>query len=86
MSTRVDNSVGMSGPQRLPPLELTECERCHARVYFRARSSTSTADPAYKVEYLYCPVCGATATQIREVENLPHLVRARAKVRYRYKA
>lgn len=75
-----------AGPQRLPEMSLTECRACHTRVYFRARSSTPTSDPHFKVEYLYCPVCGATATQLREVEILPQQHRHRTKVRYRYDA
>ena len=76
----------VSGPQRLPALSLTECKCCHSRVYFRARSSTPSTDPAFKAEYLYCPVCGATATQVREVEVLPKSTLKRRKVEYRYRA
>lgn len=76
----------VSGPQRLPAMSLTECDRCHSRVYFRARSSTQSSDPRFKVEYLYCPVCGASATQIREVEVLAKKVHVKPKVRYRYEA
>ena len=76
----------VSGPQRLPALSLTECKCCHSRVYFRARSSKQSSDPRFKVEYLYCPVCGASATQVREVEVLEKRVRVKPKVRYRYEA
>lgn len=76
----------VSGPQRLPAKNLTECERCHSRVNFRARSSTASTDPRFKVEYLYCPVCGATATRVSEVEVLLKPVRRKSKVRYRYEA
>lgn len=96
MSTRVDGFVdevagevaaaAVAGPQRLPAMHLTECQCCHSRVYFRARSSTPSTDPAFKVEYLYCPVCGATATQVREVEVLPKSTLKRRKVEYRYRA
>lgn len=73
-------------PQRLPTMTLTECEVCKSRVYFRARSSTPSADPRYKVEYLVCPVCGASATQLREIEELPEVKAHKRKVRYRYRA
>ena len=77
-------NVAASGPQRLPRLSLTECAACHARVHFRFRSSEAMmSDPSFKVVYLRCPVCGAPAVQMREVEVLPKC-RPRAKVRYRY--
>lgn len=85
MSTSVDNSVN-NGPQRLPPMSLTECNRCHNRVYFRARSSQPATDPHFKVEYLACPVCGNTATQLREVEILQRPAPTKRRVKYRYKS
>ena len=75
--------VAAAGPQRLPRLSLTECAACHSRVNFRFRSSEPTADPSFKVVYLRCPVCGAPATQVREMEVLPKR-RHVAKVKYRY--
>lgn len=71
-------------PQRLPTMTLTECEVCKSRVYFRARSSTPSADPRYKVEYLVCPVCGASATQLREIEQIVETRPKRSRVKYRY--
>lgn len=76
-------NVAASGPQRLPRLNLTECAACHSRVNFRFYNSTPSSDPSFKVVYLRCPVCGAPAVQVREVEVLPKR-RPRAKVRYRY--
>lgn len=76
-------NVAASGPQRLPRLNLTECAACHSRVNFRVRSFAASADPSFKVVYLRCPVCGAPAVQVREIEVLPKH-RPVAKVRYRY--
>lgn len=73
-----------AGLQRLPEMRLDVCQCCHSRVYFRARSSKPTSDPHFKLEYLYCPVCGATATQIREVEVLERRVSSKPKIRYLY--
>lgn len=99
MSTTVEMSDGFSdevattvaevvsqGPQRLPELKLAECRACRSRVYFRSRSSTPTNDPHFRVDYLFCPVCGASATRLREVEILPHKIRRKPKVTYRYNA
>lgn len=76
-------NVAASGPQRLPRLSLTECAACHSRVNFRFSSSTPSSDPSFKVVYLRCPVCGAPAVQVREIEVLPKR-RPVTKVRYRY--
>ena len=77
--------VAAAGPQRLPRLTLTECAACHSRVKFRFYNSTPSPDPNFKIVYLRCPVCGAAAVQIREVEILPKR-RHVAKVRYRYES
>ncbi len=75
--------VAAAGPQRLPRLSLTECAACHSRVNFRFRSSEPTTDPSFRVVYLRCPVCGASAIQVREVEVLPKR-RHVTKVKYLY--
>jgi len=72
------------GPQRLPPLQATECNRCHRRVYFQFRSSVASTDPRFRVVYLRCPFCGHTATQLQEiVEKLPTKKPARQHFKYR---
>ena len=76
-------NVAASGPQRLPRLSLTECAACHSRVNFRFYNSAPSPDPNFRVVYLRCPVCGARAIQVREVEVLPKR-RHVAKVKYRY--
>lgn len=75
--------VAAAGPQRLPRLSLTECAACHSRVNFRFYNSAPSPDPNFRVVYLRCPVCGARAIQVREVEVLPKR-RHVAKVKYRY--
>ena len=79
-------AVVAQGPQRLSEMRLTECRVCHSRVYFRARSSTPTNDPHFRVDYLFCPCCGASATRLREVEIIPQKIHRKAKVKYRYNA
>ena len=76
-------NVAASGPPRLPRLDLTECAACHSRVNFRVRSFVAASDPSFRVVYLRCPVCGAPAVQVREIEVLPKR-RPVAKVKYRY--
>lgn len=69
--------------QRLPALYLTECNSCHERVYFRFLSSRLLDDNT-KVVYLRCPVCGASATQLQEIEILPAKERKAPRVKFKY--
>jgi hypothetical protein len=72
-------------PQRLPAKTLSVCAACGERVYFRARSSVAADDPRYRVEYLVCPACGASATRLTEIERLPPKAQKIRRVKYRYK-
>lgn len=78
------NAVEHRSPQRLAPKELSVCQACRSRVYFRVYSTQATEDPAHKIAYLKCPVCGATATQLVEVEMLPSSPAKPPRKKYRY--
>lgn len=67
--------------QRLPALELTTCEKCGARVKFRFHASRNL-DANRRVVYLRCPECGASATQVQEIERPPSGKRRRVKFKY----
>jgi len=67
-------------PQRLPALELVTCASCGQRVNFRFVASRPL-DETWRVVYLRCPACGASATQMQEREVLPV---KHKKVRFRY--
>ena len=56
-------------PQRLPALELITCEKCGQRVNFRFHASRPL-DSQWRVVYLRCPACGASATQMQEREQV----------------
>lgn len=80
MFTKDDSSRSI---QRLAPLCLSECDACHNRVYFRFLSSRIVSKDM-KVVYLRCPICGASATQLQEVEILPAKMRKPSRVKYVY--
>lgn len=75
-----------NGPQALPDRTLSVCAKCLERVYFRARSSVATDDPRWRIEYLVCPVCGASARRRSEVEppRAAKTPRKKPKVVYQY--
>lgn len=78
------NAPDHRSPQRLAPKELTVCEACLSRVYFRVCSTQATTDPSRKIAYLKCPVCGATATQLVEVEEAARRPKKPPRKKYRY--
>ncbi len=69
-----------NSPQRLPALELVTCAACGARVNFRFVASR-IIDETWRVAYLRCPACGASATQMQEREVLAV---KHKKIRFRY--
>lgn len=78
--------MSTNNPQRLPTMTLTTCQNCGNRVYFRARSSVPSSDPLFKVEYLICPACGASATRLKEIEILAKPLPLKHRVKHIYRA
>lgn len=75
------NNPKSAAPQRLPALELVTCAACGQRVSFRFRSSRDL-DATWRLVYLRCPACGASATQMQEREHLAPVNRPRVKFKY----
>jgi len=82
---KVDQFIESLGPQRLAPLQATECVACHRRVYFQFRSSVASTDPRFRQVYLRCPFCGHAATQLQEIVEKPRVVKV-AKPHFKYRA
>lgn len=74
-----------SSPQRLPTLFLETCEGCGHKVRFKSLGGRPMGNGNFRVAYLRCPVCGASATQVQELMK-PDLkpLPARRKVVYMY--
>ncbi len=67
--------------QRLPPEGGHFCDGCKKLVRFKLRrSKPCKTQPGRMIAYLYCPLCGHKATQIRVMR------RSRKHVRYVYEA
>jgi uncharacterized Zn finger protein (UPF0148 family) len=77
MSTKRDTK--RDSVQRLLPEGGVICEGCGNVVKFKLRSSKPCrTQPGRMIAYLYCPICGHKATQIRVAR------RARKHIRYVY--
>ena len=73
MSTKADSV------QRLPPEGGHFCDGCKQLVKFKVRRTRPCATrPGRMIAYLYCPVCGHKATQVRVAR------RSRKRPRYVY--
>ena len=62
----------MSTPkvQRLPPEGGNFCDGCKNLVKFRLRTTKPCkSQPGRMIAYLYCPICGQKATQIRVIRR-----------------
>ena len=65
--------------QRLPPEGGVVCEGCKKVVRFKMRASKPCKNqPGRMIAYLFCPICGHKATQIRIIR------RPRKRKRYVY--
>lgn len=65
--------------QRLPPEGGVVCDGCKNVVRFKMRASKPCKNqPGHMIAYLYCPICGHKATQIRIIR------RSRTRKRYVY--
>ena len=82
-----DDGSSRRPPQRLPTRFLDTCDACGKKVVFLSRGGRALdGNPNFRVAYLYCPLCGATATQVQEVMGPDANGKSRhRKVKYRYK-
>ena len=87
MSMKGDRGPAMVSPgtgrgvQRLPPEGGHICDGCKNLVKFKLRTTKPCKSwPGRMIAYLYCPLCGHKATQMRVIR------RSKSRPRYVYEA